>query len=203
MHNGRVHRVHRDIKPGNILLDRHGEIKLSDFGLARDKSGQSKLSTHVAGTMRYYSPEVVNEGKQSEKSDIWAFGVVVLELAYGRDAFAVDKIQGLKPKKIISIFEKKGGYSKEMAVFLSRCFERKSDNRAKITDLLLERWFDKSCCLKSKSAVNISEISTTTNMQTKKAAKKLNTKTLPIKEELKIHPKPIKATIKSGKSNLN
>lgn len=134
--------VHRDIKPENILIDSHGEIKLSDFGLAKETKGQSKLSLSIglAGTERYISPELKNGEKQSIKSDVWSFGVVILELAYGRNAFKVDQIQSLKPKKIISMFKKRRGYSTAMAQFLSRCFEREITDRATVDELLRDEW---------------------------------------------------------------
>lgn len=144
-----VNRVHRDIKPANILIDRHGEIKLSDFGLARDTSDKSMLSTSIAGTQRYFSPELGEGESQSEKSDVWSFGVVLIELAYGRDSLSDSKIVSLKPKKIKSKFIKRGGYSKEMIKFLSRCFERKRCDRAKVIDLLQDNWLSDAKILKN------------------------------------------------------
>lgn len=138
--NRRVRRFHGDIKPANILINEFGRLKLSDFGLIRDLKDQTYLSTRRVGSERYYSPEMVNNECQSEKSDVWAIGVVLLELAYGRNAFKLDKIYASKPKKIVSRFIKRGGYSIGMAQFVSKCFERKSVNRATIKVLLENEW---------------------------------------------------------------
>lgn len=142
LHNGRAHRVHRDIKPANILVDRHNELRLSDFGLARDTNGQSQLSTVVAGTNRYFSPEVINGKRQSEKSDVWAFGVVLLELAYGRDSFENTEIITMDSTKIREEFIRRGGYSNEMINFLSQCFEKENSERASVEELLRDIWLE-------------------------------------------------------------
>lgn len=76
--------IHRDIKPGNIMLDRNGNSFLMDFGLAWLRRGQRghKLATR-AGTSRYLPPEVFQE-ERDERSDIYSLGLSLLELVTGR-----------------------------------------------------------------------------------------------------------------------
>ncbi|XP_038979812.1 L-type lectin-domain containing receptor kinase IV.2-like [Phoenix dactylifera] len=77
--------VHRDIKAGNVLLDSEMNGKLGDFGLSRlYNHGSDPQITHVVGTFGYIAPELTKTGRATTSTDIFAFGVFILEVVCGR-----------------------------------------------------------------------------------------------------------------------
>ncbi|GMY30947.1 probable L-type lectin-domain containing receptor kinase S.7 [Fagus crenata] len=77
--------IHRDIKTGNVLLDGGFNARLGDFGLAKLMDhDKSPVSTLTAGTMGYLAPEYLQYGKATDKTDVFSYGVVILEVACGR-----------------------------------------------------------------------------------------------------------------------
>lgn len=76
--------VHKDIKTSNILLDSKMRAKIANFGLA--KSGCNAMTTNIVGTQGYLAPEYLADGFVTTKIDVFAFGVVLLELVSGKEA---------------------------------------------------------------------------------------------------------------------
>ena len=84
------HRVlHRDLKPPNLLINREGQLKLADFGLARAFGIPVRSYTHEVVTLWYRSPDVLMGSRQySTPVDIWSVGVIMAEMANGRPLVA-------------------------------------------------------------------------------------------------------------------
>ncbi|XVF57728.1 hypothetical protein PTKIN_Ptkin07bG0005900 [Pterospermum kingtungense] len=149
--------IYRDLKPSNILLGEGFHPKLSDFGLAKfgPSGDKSHVSTRVMGTHGYCAPEYLTSGKLTVKSDIFSFGVVLLELITGRRAFDDSRdreerflVEWARPKlkdgmKIFNIADPllRGHFSKstmKKALEVAfTCIQEKANSRPSINEVVV------------------------------------------------------------------
>jgi serine/threonine protein kinase len=93
--------IHRDIKPQNILIDRRGNVKVTDFGIAMALSSTTITQTNsVLGSVHYISPEQARGGVVTKKSDIYSLGIVMFELLTGHVPFTGDSAVSIALKQL-------------------------------------------------------------------------------------------------------
>ena len=126
--------VHRDLKPGNIMIDKDGDAKIMDFGIARSLSGKSITGAGVMiGTPEYMSPEQVEGRDIDQRSDIYSLGVILYEMVTGRVPFEGETpfTIGVKHKSEIPKNPKEINtqLSDDLSRVILRCLEKDRKNR--------------------------------------------------------------------------
>lgn len=131
-HNKSV--IHRDIKPSNILISHHGEIKLIDFGVAKDETpSKLTLTGMIVGTPSYMSPEQANGDPLGAQSDIYSLGVLLYEMLTGVKPFLGDTNTEVLMKIVKGKFPSPKKYNREIPLRLvqivKKAMRRDTDKR--------------------------------------------------------------------------
>jgi TolB-like protein/tRNA A-37 threonylcarbamoyl transferase component Bud32 len=145
--------LHRDLKPGNILLDGRGEPLVSDFGLAKwlDTSSHLTRTLTIFGTPGYIAPEQVNgsAGKLGPASDVYSLGAILFDLLTGRPPFlgehALKVIQQASEKPAPKLRTLVPGLDRDLETICAKCLEREPTARYRSAGALaedLERWLE-------------------------------------------------------------
>jgi serine/threonine protein kinase/tetratricopeptide (TPR) repeat protein len=143
--------LHRDLKPGNILLDARGEPMVSDFGLAKwlEPTGRLTRTPSIFGTPGYIAPEQVNgsDGKLTAAADVYGLGAVLFDLLSGRPPFtgehALKTIQQAAEKPAPKLRTLAPGLDRDLETICAKCLERDPLARYRSAGELaddLERW---------------------------------------------------------------
>ncbi|XP_027348485.1 probable serine/threonine-protein kinase PIX13 [Abrus precatorius] len=156
LHSSEKQVIYRDFKASNILLDGNYKAKISDFGLAKfgPSGGESHVTTRIMGTYGYAAPEYIATGHLYVKSDVYGFGVVLLEMLTGLRALDTKRptgqhnlVEWVKPylsskKKLKTIMDAKieGQYSPKAALQAAqltlKCLEPDPKQRPSMKDVL-------------------------------------------------------------------
>ena len=130
----RVGVVHRDLKPGNIMIDREGNAKIMDFGIARSISVKGITGAGVMiGTPEYMSPEQVEGKEVDQRSDIYSLGIILYEMLTGQVPFEGDTpfTIGVKQKSEIprDPEELNAQISQDLSRLILKCLEKDKERR--------------------------------------------------------------------------
>jgi Serine/threonine protein kinase len=133
--------IHRDIKPQNILLDKDGRVKITDFGIAKALSETRMTETNqVIGSVQYISPEQAKGQNTDERTDIYSFGVMLFELLTGRLPYEAETAVSVALKHISEPFPDISDY-RDIPVGLKniimKCTEKEPVNRYRHADDVL------------------------------------------------------------------
>ena len=141
-----LHIIHRDIKCGNVMLSREGETKLIDFGYATFCPENGVVRSGKVGSMFWMAPEVSQGKAYNEKSDIWSFGIMVMEMFLGDPPYYTsgETNETIAYRLAMGDIPKVDSMSSELQEFVARCLSVHPEDRASAEELLNDKFLDYS-----------------------------------------------------------
>ncbi|MQM11148.1 hypothetical protein Taro_044050 [Colocasia esculenta] len=138
------HVIHRDIKPSNLLVNHQGEVKITDFGVSAVLATSMGQRDTFVGTYNYMSPERISGSSYDYKSDIWSFGLVILECAIGHFPYVSNEQEGwLSFYELLEAIVDQpppaapaDQFSPEFCAFISACVQKDPNHRMSALELL-------------------------------------------------------------------
>jgi eukaryotic-like serine/threonine-protein kinase len=135
--------IHRDIKPANVMISQSGEVKLMDFGIARDHALSDLTETGTGvGTPSYMNPEQILGDKLDARSDVFSLGIVLYQMVTGQKPFTEDDsrtvMQKIRLDRYTSARKLVGHVPSSLERIMARCMEKLPGNRYPTTQALID-----------------------------------------------------------------
>ena len=135
--------IHRDIKPANIMISKQGEVKLMDFGIARDDTLSDLTETGTGlGTPSYMSPEQILGDKLDFRSDLFSVGICLYQMVTGQKPFVEDEartvMQKIRLDRFIAARKLNSKVPRQLERILARLMEKMPANRYPTTQALID-----------------------------------------------------------------
>jgi len=138
--------IHRDLKPANVLINNRGDVKIGDFGVAKDMEKNSRETSEDAaaqtfvGTLTYMSPERINGGEYGYSSDIWSLGLTILTTAMGKLPIDTEggywSVMACVRDDEAPALDADPKWSEQFRDFLSKCLTKDEGGRPSCKELL-------------------------------------------------------------------
>eukprot|EP00040_Diaphanoeca_grandis_P041840 m.263618 g.263618 ORF g.263618 m.263618 type:complete len:477 (+) comp51305_c0_seq1:230-1660(+) len=160
MHSNGV--VHRDIKPGNIFLNKQGQAKMGDFGIATSCSKNGRVQSPI-GTPLYLDPQRAAGKEYGQKADMWSLGCVLYEMATLKPAFDVKTMAELKRKVAsgkVDMSKIPKEYGPEITKVIKSLLQVKEEKRPSVSDLLKNKMVQEGVRKRSSSLSNLTNLPT-------------------------------------------
>mmetsp|Transcript_8563 Transcript_8563/g.9746 ORF Transcript_8563/g.9746 Transcript_8563/m.9746 type:complete len:388 (+) Transcript_8563:261-1424(+) len=144
----RQHRLHRDIKSDNVLVDLDGSVKLADFGFAVNLTEETQKRKSVVGTPYWMAPELIRGLEYDDRVDVWSLGITAIEMAEGEPPLINEK--PLRALLLITVnppptLQNQQKWTPEFHHFLKCCLTPNPERRATTEQLLMHPFILKAC----------------------------------------------------------
>ena len=142
-----LHRIHRDIKSDNVLINHQGELKLADFGVSVQLTEYKQKRNTIIGTPYWMSPEVIKGQEYDTKVDIWSLGIICREMIDGVPPYMNEPplraLFEISTKGIPPI--KSGNWTQQFIKFVDSCLSVDVDRRPTSEELSKHEFLSKAC----------------------------------------------------------
>jgi serine/threonine protein kinase len=135
---------HRDVKAENLMLDRHNNIRVIDFGLSNQFTTSNPHLNSACGSPPYAPPEMIKGQSYTQAADIWSAGILLYSMATGSLPFEADSLQGLLRKIVTQEVVYPGFLSPQLVDLLRKMLTKSPDGRITIAKIKTHDWFSQT-----------------------------------------------------------